>query len=210
MTTRIKICGITNLDDALAACDAGADALGFVFAPEARRRNRYIAPADTADIIARLPVFVTTVAVVVNEPPEALRGYLDVVDLLQLHGEESPELCRALGRRAFKAVRAASEADLPALADWPCGTILLDAMVPGDRGGTGTVCDWNLAAKAVAECGRRIVLAGGLDPENVGEAVRLVRPWAVDVSSGVECAPGKKSHERIRRFIGAVREASLA
>lgn len=197
---RVKICGITNLDDALAACDAGADALGFVFAPEARKRNRYIDPDAAAAIIARLPPFVLTVAVTVNEPLERLREYLTLVDRVQLHGEEPPAVASALGARAIQAFRPDGGFDASALSAYACGGYLLDAHVPGARGGTGTTGDW-AAARAAADLGVPIILAGGLTPENVAEAIRAVRPYGVDTSGGVEAAPGKKDHERVRRFI---------
>ncbi|HEX71878.1 MAG TPA: phosphoribosylanthranilate isomerase [Candidatus Hydrogenedentes bacterium] len=203
---KIKICGITNAEDALAACEAGADALGFVFAPEARKRNRYIASEAAREIIAALPPFLVTVAVTVNEPLERLREYLQFVDRVQLHGEEPEEVCRAIAPRAIKAFRAGPGLDMAAMRQCPAGACLLDAAVSGERGGTGTVCDWDTARSAV-DAGLRIILAGGLTPENVGEAVRSVRPYAVDVSGGVESAPGKKDHEKIRQFIQNARSA---
>ena len=197
---RVKVCGITNIEDALAACEAGADALGFVFAPEAKARGRYIAPDDARRIIEQLPPFVVTVAVCVNERPDRLFEYLEFVDLVQLHGEESVEDCRAVSHRAIKAFRTSADFDVAAMKAYPARAYLLDAFVPGARGGTGETCHWDLARRAVA-LGRPLILAGGLTPENVGEAVRRVRPYAVDVSGGVQRAPGKKDHERIRRFI---------
>jgi phosphoribosylanthranilate isomerase len=193
---RVKICGITNLDDALAACAAGADALGFVFAEEARARNRHIAPEAARAIIRALPPFVQTVAVTVNDSLETLRAYLDFVDRVQLHGEEPPEIAEALGHRAIRVLRLKA-GGRPAVPDGP---LLIDAHVPGLRGGTGQTADW-AAARAIAEANPAVILAGGLDPENVAEAVRTVRPYGVDTSGGVEAAPGKKDHERIRRFI---------
>jgi len=198
--TKVKICGITNRDDALAACDAGADALGFVFAEEARARNRYIAPEDAKDIIEALPPWVITVAVVVNAPLALLQKYLQFVDRIQLHGEEPDEITRALGHRAIKAFRAGPEFSIMALQQCPAPAVLLDAYDPERRGGTGKTADWSLARQAAA-LGKALILAGGLTPENVAEAVRTVRPYAVDTSGGVESAPGKKDHERIRSFI---------
>ncbi|MDQ1256686.1 MAG: phosphoribosylanthranilate isomerase, partial [Candidatus Hydrogenedentes bacterium] len=158
--TNVKICGITNLDDALAACDAGADALGFVFAPEARKRNRYIAPDDARTIITQLPPFVTTVAVCVNEPVERLLEFLTFVDRVQLHGEESIEVCRAVAPRAIKAFRAGPDFDPRTMLDYPAAAYLLDAQVPGERGGTGETCDWD-AARQVAALGRPLILEIG-------------------------------------------------
>ena len=207
--TRVKICGITNLEDALAACDAGADALGFVFAPEAKKRNRYIEPDAAREIIARLPPYVMTVAVCVNAPENAIRDYLEFVDRIQFHGEETREECNVAGARGIKVFRAGPSFTLDAMCAFPTRGYLLDAYVPGQRGGTGAQCDWVLARRAVGT-GRPIILAGGLTPENAAEAVRRVRPYAVDASGGVESAPGKKDHERIRKFIENVRNASLA
>lgn len=198
--TKVKICGITNLDDALAACEAGADALSFVFAPEAKVRHRYIDPDAAFKIIEQLPPLVLTVAVVVNEPLEKLKEYLHFVDRVQLHGEEDIKLCRALGKAVIKAFHAGPGFDLEHMLAYPASAYLLDAALPGQRGGTGMVCDWDAARQAVA-AGRPIILAGGLTPENVAEAVRIVQPYAVDVSGGVESVPGKKDHERIRTFI---------
>lgn len=197
---RVKICGITNLDDALGACDAGADALGFVFAEEAKARQRFIDPEAAQGIIEKLPPFVTTVAVTVNDSLERLRDYLTFLDQVQLCGEEPEELCAELGDKAIKALHASIDFDPAKELPRREAVYLLDAFLPGSHGGTGTTCNWRGAARAV-ELGHRIILAGGLTPENVAEAVRAVRPCAVDTSGGVESAPGKKDHERIRRFI---------
>ncbi|HPO15246.1 MAG TPA: phosphoribosylanthranilate isomerase [Candidatus Hydrogenedentes bacterium] len=197
---KVKICGITNLDDALAACEAGADALGFVFAEEAKARGRYIDPDEAYHIVRALPPFVTTVAVVVNEPLDRLHRYLAFMDRVQLHGEELPEMCVQLGERVIKAFRAGPDFSVGRMLTYPAAAYLLDASVAGARGGTGALCDWASARAAVAT-GKKIILAGGLTPENVAEAVRTVQPYAVDVSGGVESAPGKKDHERIRKFI---------
>lgn len=198
--TKVKICGITNRDDALAACDAGADAIGFVFAQEGKRNNRYIDPDAARKVVEVLPPFVTTVAVAVNDSIERLCEYLTFVDRVQLHGDEDPDLCRELGGRAIKAFRAGPEFRTDLLRHYPACAYLFDACMPGARGGTGKTCDWT-AAEAAVQSGFRIILAGGLTPENVTEAVRRVRPYAVDASGGVERAPGKKDHERVRIFI---------
>lgn len=203
---KIKICGITSLEDALAACAAGADALGFVFAPEARKRNRFIAPEAAREIIAALPPCVLSVAVTVNEPLDRLRDYLQFVDRVQLHGEEPASICRTLAPRAIKVFRAGPELDIAAMRQYPGNAYLLDAAAPGERGGAGVVCDWDIARRAV-DAGLRIILAGGLTPENAAEAARRVRPYAMDVSGGVECAPGKKDHEKMRQFIQNARSA---
>jgi phosphoribosylanthranilate isomerase len=197
---KVKICGITNVEDALAAVDAGADLLGFVVAEEGKTRKRYVSLDGARAIIEALPQTVETVAVCVNDDEATLRGYLEVVDYVQLHGEESPALCARIGRRAIKAFRVGPGFDVQAMTAYPAQAYLLDAYVPGARGGTGQACDWAVACAAVA-LGKRIMLAGGLTPENVAEAVAHVRPYAVDTSGGVEAAPGKKDHERVRRFI---------
>lgn len=197
---KVKICGITNADDAHAACEAGADALGFVFAGEARRRNRYIEPERAAAIIAQLPPFVTTVAVCVNAPLRELEEYLAFVDFVQLCGEEKPCEYRPVANRAVKVFHVGPGFTPDALAAHPARAYLLDAQLPGAHGGTGTTCDWASAREAIGQ-GKPVILAGGLTPENVGEAVRTVRPYAVDTSGGVEASPGKKDHDRIREFI---------
>lgn len=198
---RVKICGITNLDDALAACGAGADALGFVFAEEAKKRGRYIEPEKARAIIEQLPPFVESVAVCVNEPAERLLEYAAFCDRLQLCGEEPAETAARLPRgKVIKVFHAGPGFDIAAAASYPASAILLDTLVAGNHGGSGVTCDWAAARRAV-EAGLRVILAGGLTPENVAEAVRAVRPYAVDTSGGVESAPGKKHHEKVRRFI---------
>ncbi len=205
---RVKICGITNLEDALAAVEAGADALGFNFYPKS---PRYIEPERARAIIERLPPFVTPVGVFVNEYDlEAMaramaRARLAVV---QLHGDERPAFCREVAERwrVIKAVRVASERDLRGLADYTVHALLLDAARPGAYGGTGERFDWELA-RHVAQFVPTLILAGGLSPENVAEAIRLVRPYAVDVCTGVEARPGKKDLERMRAFIAVAKAA---
>jgi phosphoribosylanthranilate isomerase len=183
----------------LAACDAGADAIGFVFAPEAKARNRHIEVEEALAIAEKMPPFVTTVAVCVNEPLEKLVRYLAYFDCLQLHGEEPPDSI-PMGHLAIKAFRAGPNFFIDDMLAYHTRAYLLDAFVADQRGGTGKTCDWVTAKLAVAT-GKPIILSGGLTPENVAEAVQHVRPYAVDVSGGVESAPGKKDHERIRRFI---------
>ncbi|MCK5861556.1 MAG: phosphoribosylanthranilate isomerase [Candidatus Hydrogenedentes bacterium] len=208
MMTKIKICGITCVEDALAACEAGADALGFVLVPEAKKRNRYIKAAEAMKIIAQLPSFVLSVAVVVNEPLEVLRDYARIFDRIQLHGDESPELCRALGSCAYKAFQVKTGLELSGIECYPGSTCLLDAWTPDSRGGSGHTCDWDFAAQVAAE--KNVILAGGLTPENVEEAVRRVRPYGVDASSSLESEPGKKDYEQLQRFINNTRKALLA
>lgn len=204
--TKVKICGITNLDDALAACDAGADALGFVFAEEARARNRYIEPERAASIVAQLPPFVTVVAVCVNASAEQLVEYLSFAHYVQLCGEETVEDYTAVAARAIKVFHEGPDFAMEGMAAHPARAYLLDAQAGGAHGGTGTTCDWASARKATA-IGKPMILAGGLTPENVAEAVRLVHPYAVDTSGGVEASPGKKDHERLRTFIRTAKSA---
>lgn len=197
---RVKICGITNVGDALAAVEAGADALGFVFAEEGRARNRYIDLSAAALIVRELPPWVSTVGVCVNDSSETLRRYLDVVDFVQLHGEESVDVCATVADRAIKVFRVGPAFDVATMCAYPARAYLLDTYSTNARGGTGESFDWDVARQAVA-LGRPIVLAGGLTPENVGAAVAHAKPFAVDTSGGVEASPGKKDHERIRTFI---------
>jgi phosphoribosylanthranilate isomerase len=199
---RIKICGITNLEDALSAVEAGADALGFVFAPSARQ----VTPEQAAAIVRELPPFVTTVGLVVDQDP---RPILEVcpVDVVQFHGSETPEQVAAVGRRAYKALRVRSEADMEGLGAYRVSAFLLDAYVVGLPGGTGQRFPWELAEKA-RRFGRPVIVAGGLTPENVALCIRTTRPYGVDVSTGVEAAPGKKDPEKVRAFIRAARDAA--
>jgi phosphoribosylanthranilate isomerase len=201
----VKICGVTNRDDALFAAEAGAVAIGFNFSEEAKPKRRYIEPDTARRIGEELPANVLKVAVTVNANAEQLRAYLSYMDRVQLHGEETPAFAAEFGDRAIKALRTGPDFTPQRVLEYPVGLILLDAYVPGALGGTGERADWEIAREAVA-LGKPILLAGGLTPDNVAEAVRIVRPYGVDVSGGVEKGPGKKDHERVRRFI---REAKL-
>ena len=199
---RVKICGITNLEDALMAVEAGADALGFVFF---RGSPRFISPEQAAVIIRCLPPFVQAVGLFVNEEPATVNSVADQcgLDLVQLHGEESPDYCTAVNRRIVKAFRVKDVSSLDDLANYRVSACLLDAWSPAAHGGTGTTFNWEIAARvAASQC---IILAGGLTPENVAGAVATVNPYAVDVSSGVESAPGKKDAGQVNRFIRASR-----
>lgn len=203
----VKICGICRPEDAAAAAEAGADAIGLVLADSPRR----VSVAQAEAIVAELPPDVVPIALFVDEPLASILTKCEIlgVDTVQLHGNEPPDLVRHLticGIEAIKAFRIGAEADLAALRDYPGTTCLLDPKVPGKRGGTGVAMDWGLAARAAAR--RRIILAGGLTPDNVAEAIRRVRPWGVDVSSGVEAAPGRKDHAKLRAFILAARQAA--
>lgn len=205
MRTRVKICGITRVEDALTACAAGADALGFVFyAPSPRN----VDPKVVHEILAELPPFVTTVGLFVDPDPAFVASVLQQarVDLLQFHGDETPEQCERYGVPFIKAVRMRPGVDLLEYARRYVRSrgLLLDAYVSGTQGGTGVRFDWKLIP---GDLPLPIVLSGGLDPENVGEAIRQVRPAAVDVSSGVEAAKGIKDPQRILKFTAGVRDA---
>ena len=203
--TRVKYCGITRPQDADAAVALGANAIGLVFAAGS---PRFISLDQAVMIRRRLPSALQAVALFRNTNADEVRRVIAALqpDLLQFHGEESPEFCESFGRPYWRAVPMGAPADLGAwAARHPSATaLLLDAHAPGEAGGTGRSFDWT---KAAAAGGTPVVLAGGLTPENVGEAVRRVRPYAVDVSSGIESRPGIKDQDRMRRFIDAVRQA---
>lgn len=198
----VKICGLTSARDAELAVDAGADWIGLNFWPRSRR---FVAPAAAAEIVAALPGDVRRVGVFVNAPaPQILEAVATYrLDLVQLHGDETPDFARALGKPVMRAVRVASASDVRGLDAWPGEHVLLDAASAG-YGGSGQTFDWQLAGLARA-AGKRLVLAGGLEPDNVAQAIRQVRPFAVDVASGVERAPGKKDPDKLRRFIDAAK-----
>jgi len=205
MSTAVKICGITRPEDALAAARAGADAIGLVFHAAS---PRYVTSARAAEIVRGLPSEVTTVGLFVNETAEQVRAVLAVapVELLQFHGEESPEFCRQFGQPYVKAVRMGPGVDLVQYARnyHDAKALLLDALVEGVHGGSGVTFDWSLIPRDLS---LPIILSGGLTPENVTEAVRRVRPLAVDVSSGVESTKGIKDASKIAAFIRGVRDA---
>ena len=204
MTVKVKICGITNDGDARHAAACGADALGFVFYAGS---PRCVPPATAAGICAALPPFVSRVGLFVNEAPERIAAIAAEcgLDVLQLHGDEAPQACLLPPYRVIKGVRPRTASDLAALSAYPVSALLVDAAVPGQFGGTGQRADWALAAQLAGT--RRVILAGGLTPDNVAAAVQVVRPYAVDVSSGVESAPGKKDPEKVAAFIRRAREA---
>ena len=203
MPVRVKICGITNVRDALAAIAAGADALGFIFY-EPSPRN--VPAKRVGDIIRELPPFIAKVGVFVNPSEILVRENLSCgLDTLQFHGDERPAFCRKFAPiKVFKAFRIHDRKSLQALPAYHTDAWLLDSSVPGRHGGTGVEFDWRLAIEA-KKLGRPIILAGGLAPENVAAAVRQVCPYAVDVSSGVEAGPGKKDHAKLREFIAAAK-----
>ncbi|MGA8571570.1 MAG: phosphoribosylanthranilate isomerase [Desulfobaccales bacterium] len=200
---RIKICGITNPEDARLASELGADALGFIFHPASPRR---VAPGAAREIIRQLPPLVLSVGVFVDEEAAVVRELAARLglDWVQLHGRESPEYCLSLGRRVLKGFRIENESSLGALAAYrdAVQAFLLDTYKSGQAGGTGETFDWRLARRA-QEFGP-IVLAGGLTPANVAQAIEVARPQAVDVASGVEAAPGKKDPEKLRDFFDEV------
>ncbi|MDA8233524.1 MAG: phosphoribosylanthranilate isomerase [Clostridia bacterium] len=206
---RVKICGLKDLSMAMAAVEAGADALGFVFAQSVRQ----VAPKEARDIIRELPPYVAKVGVFVDEPRERLEEITAYcgLDVIQLHGSETPEYCRGLQRPVVKAIRVKDEASLEILGVYSqipsdrcrIAGFLLDTYRPGQAGGTGETFNWDLALKA-KEYGKPIILAGGLNPENVRDAVVTTRPYGVDVSSGVE-TDGIKDPAKIMQFIRQVR-----
>jgi phosphoribosylanthranilate isomerase len=197
---RVKICGITSTEDALVAAECGADVLGFVFAPSPRQ----ITPEQAHDIIGLLPFHVKKVGVFVNESVSKImmiKTFCDL-DMIQLHGDETEDEAALFGSNVIKAVRVG--ADCPSLEDaYPKATLLLDTYCPDLRGGTGRTFDWRLAVDPAKR--RPIILAGGLTPENVAEAVRTVQPYGVDVSGGVESEPRRKDHDKLDRFIRAAK-----
>ena len=202
---RIKICGVTRLEDALAAARLGADALGFNFWPGSKR---HLTATAARRIISRLPPFVTPVGVFVNQAEGELRAIAaeSGIQVFQLHGDEPPELCSRLPLPVVKAIPVDRVRTLSKLLSYEVQAFLLDTPSRG-YGGSGEPFDWSLA-EGVSEVAP-VILAGGLTPENVADAVRAVRPWAVDVASGVESSPGVKDPERMSRFITAVREVRL-
>ena len=198
MRTRVKICGITSRKDALAAVECGADALGFVFAPSPRQ----ITADQAGEIIAALPPLVMSVGVFVDAPEHQVREIAQRcrLDVLQFHGDESPAYCHDFDRRVIKAFRVRDESVADQAAGYDVDARLFDASTGG---GTGRTFDWDL----IREIGGYIILAGGLTPENVIEAIRRVRPYAIDVSSGVEDEPGRKNRRLMEAFIRQVRRA---
>ena len=206
--TRVKICGITNKEDALLAAKLGADALGFIFAPSPRR----IAPEKARSIISIIPPFVTTVGVFVDERPETIREITLFcgIDLVQLHGDESPDVCEGLMPRTIKGFRIRDRSDMESVTPYKgkIRAILLDTYERGKRGGTGETFDWDLVVKE-KEAGVPIILAGGLTPANIVDAISTVTPYAVDVNSGIEERPGEKDHILMKELMGNIRKAGF-
>ena len=206
---KIKICGITNPEDAQAAVDAGSDALGFVFH---RDSPRCVTPEVVRRIVAGLPPFVMPVGVFVNEEIKKVRDLMDGcgLALAQLHGDESPSYCEALDRPVLKAIRLRDRGSLLAMAEYRGRAnirgFVVDAFSEAAYGGTGQPADWTLAAEVARAA--QVLLAGGLTPDNVCDAIQQVRPYGVDVSSGVEVHPGKKDPRKLLAFVRAARLAS--
>jgi phosphoribosylanthranilate isomerase len=202
---RVKICGLTRLADALWAAERGADYLGFIFAASPRRVTAELA----RDIIGACPAAAVKVGVFVDETRESIRRTISEagLDMIQLHGHETPEFCRGFDLPVIKAIRARGEEDFRVLSKYSTEYILLESSVPGRIGGTGKTGNWPLAARAVAEFPeKKFFLAGGLNPENISSAIRAVHPYAVDVASGVESGPGIKDHTKIESLLEAVRK----
>ena len=206
MSVLVKSWGITNLDDAKIAAKAGADLLGFMFYPASKR---YVTFAAAAEIIRELPPWVAKVGVFADPAEEDVMQAITAcgVNILQFHGDETPAFCRQFGVMSIKAVAMRDESSIERLRDFDTDAWLLDSYVPGQMGGTGETFNWDLAVTA-RRLGRPVFLAGGLNPGNVAEAVTRVRPYGVDVSSGVESAPGKKDPQKVRDFIRAAKTAS--
>lgn len=202
---KIKICGITNLEDALTAAELGVDALGFNFF---RQSPRFVEPERAAEIIYQLPPFVAAVGIFVNETEGRVREVqkLTGISVLQFHGDETPEFCQRFEVRVIKAFQVKGEESLHAILHYNVSAVLLDAYAKGLKGGTGRRFDWGLARHAAAL--RRVILAGGLTTDNVAEAVKLVRPYGVDVAGGVEREKGIKDHQKMKKFVTEVRRAS--
>ena len=195
---RIKICGITSKDDALMPVAAGADALGFVFF---EKSSRCVTLQKAAAIIRDLPPFIQCVGLFVDEEAEQVNWTADFcgLDVVQLHGDEDPEYCVEMNRRVVKAFRVKDLTSLAGIKRYQVAGYLLDAWSPLAHGGTGQTFDWDMTGSVVKT--GKLILAGGLTPENVAEAVRTVAPYGVDVSSGVESEPGRKDPDKVREFI---------
>jgi phosphoribosylanthranilate isomerase len=202
----VKVCGITRPEDAELAVELGAAALGFIFY---RPSPRYVAPERVAAIVRGLPPYVTTVGVFVKEQPAAMNAIAELarLDRIQLHGDEPYAWVEGLSRPAYRAFRLKEAADVKAVEEAPDRQVLLDTYLPGQYGGTGRAFDWSWArglVERLARQGRRVILAGGLTPGSVAEALREVRPHALDISSGVEAEPGVKDEQKLRALFRAL------
>ena len=206
MSTKVKICGITSVEDGLAAAEAGADMIGLMFYEGS---PRFISLEQAADISRALPPFLMRVGVFVNAPADLVMQAIAQCNLtmLQFHGDENSEFCTQFGLMSLKAFRTRDESSLEQLENYETDAFLLDAHSKNGLGGTGETFNWDLAI-AARKFNKPIFLAGGLTPINVAEAVRQVRPFGVDVSSGVESAPGKKDHAKVKAFIAAAKSVA--
>ncbi len=199
---KIKICGITNISDALLACKLGADAIGFVFAKSPRK----ISIETAKKIILKMPPFVSKVGVFSKQDVEFINNAVKKcrLDYVQLHGDETADFCRKINANVIKAFRVFKGFNVDLLKDFKDFYILLDTFSNEVYGGTGTTFDWNVALKAKKIC-KNLILSGGLNEKNLSKALKIVRPWAVDLSSGVEISPGKKSAEKLKKVISIVK-----
>ena len=202
LIVKVKICGITNYDDAVAAMDMGADLLGFNFYPDS---PRYVTPAQATDIINKLPGFIDTAGVFVNASIERIHETSAVchLDWVQLHGDEDPDFCRSLlshNVKTMKAIRVKDQTDIERADSFFTDAVLLDAFDPDKYGGTGLTFDWNV----IGHIGKRVFLAGGINPDNAAEAVRL-GVYGIDVCSGIESDPGKKDHGKMKKLFENIR-----
>jgi phosphoribosylanthranilate isomerase len=202
LIVKVKICGLTNYDDAVAAMDMGADLLGFNFYPDS---PRYVMPEQATDIINKLPGFIDTVGVFVNASIEHIHETNAVcqLDWVQLHGDEEPDFCRALlshNVKTMKAIRVKNQADIERADSFFTDAVLLDAFNPDKYGGTGLTFDWNV----IGHISKRVFLAGGINPDNAAEAVKL-GVYGIDVCSGVESGPGKKDHRKMKKLFENIR-----
>jgi phosphoribosylanthranilate isomerase len=203
MSVKIKICGITQYEDARVAAGLGVDALGFIFYKKSRR---YITPQDAGKIIQKLPPFIARVGVFVNEPVESIleTARLSGIDTVQLHGKESPEYAKRLPFTVIRAFAVKPGWDMSVMDEWDVSGYLLDTWDRGSAGGTGKTFDWALARDAALKH-KNIVLAGGLNPVNVLEALETVQPWAIDLNSGVEIKPGIKNPHKMKEAVKIIR-----
>ncbi len=206
-TPLVKICGLTNIEDTLAAIDLGADFLGFNFYAQS---PRYLSYAKAKKIFDEIPPNIPKVGVFVNEAYENIIDLTQLLELdyLQFHGDESPEFCNRMGHAWWKAIRLSSEEEIEKISSYESEWILIDAYVKGQYGGTGMKPDWDLAKRA-KNLNKKIFLAGGLGPENVQLAIATLQPYAVDVASGVEAKPGKKDLKKMEDFINKAKSVHL-
>ena len=195
---KIKVCGMTSLEDTLVAVEAGADAVGFIFY---KKSPRSVTIKTVCEIVDKLPPFVDAIGIFVNESAEQINKIADrcKLDRVQLHGDETPAFCKKIRRRVIKAIRVKDIQSLKKLSDFPVSGFLLDTFSEDQRGGTGKVFDWNLVHPAKKY--GAVILAGGLTPNNVRQAIHRVKPYGVDVCSGVESLPGIKDHKKVKAFI---------